>query len=156
MEHDVEMKALQHEGKMGQTVNTMIENVDDSSKEEDHWNMGSIKEVEKISIYEEDRNIALGETIFFLVIGKQLWNQTGSNQRTKIAKIIRIELLMKPSFLENSMKSNQYIVFASPRQGKPWVKMKFIGSCGVKVPQIRKPLEIGTMLIIPLVQDRVE
>ena len=61
---------------------------------------------------------------------------------------------MKPLFFENSMVSNQYIVFVSPRQGKPWVNMKLIGSCGAKVPQIRKPLEIGTMLIIPLVQDK--
>lgn len=62
----------------------------------------------------------------------------------------------KPPLLIMGMMRNQYIVFLLQRQGKPWVKMKKIGSFGVKVSQIKKPLEIGIMLIINVIQERVE
>lgn len=75
-EHDVEMESLQHEGNMRQTINTMIENAKDNNKEEDHLKIGSVNEVKKISIYTKNRDIALGEDNFFLVIGKKFWNQT--------------------------------------------------------------------------------
>ena len=52
----------------------MIENVVDNSIEEDHLKMESVKEVVKISTYEEDRNIALRDNKVVFVIGKKNWN----------------------------------------------------------------------------------
>ena len=47
-------------------------------------------------------------------------------------KTIRLKLLnwTKPSFSAIGILNSQSMVFMSPRQGKPCVKMKNIGSCG--------------------------
>ena len=55
-------------------------------------------------------------------------------QKNKV-KIVRLKLLnwMKPSFLAIGMLNSQSMVFMSPSQVKPCVKMKNIGSCGSNV-----------------------
>ena len=64
---------------------------------------------------------------------------------------------IKPSFLAIGMLNSQSIIFISPtRQGKPCVKMRKIGSCGANVSQIKEPPDIGIILIIPIIQDRIE
>lgn len=73
LKHNVAANSLQHEGKMGQTVNNVTKNTNENSKEEDHLMIQIVKGVEKTSIYEEVRNIALGEAKFFSAIGKQDW-----------------------------------------------------------------------------------
>lgn len=39
---------------------------------------------------------------------------------------------------------------------KPCVKIKKIGSCGANVSQIKEPPNIGTILIVPIILDKVE
>ena len=50
---------------MEQPVGTLIVNVDESSKGKGHLKIRSVKEVEKTSIYVENRDMALGEAKFF-------------------------------------------------------------------------------------------
>ena len=86
------------------------------------------------------------------------WTINTTEVQKNEVKTIKLKLLnwMKPSFLAIGMLKNQSMVFMSPRQGKNCVQMKNICSCGANVSQIKEPPNIGTILIIPIIQDRVE